>query len=446
MLASEIIKRARSLSDTPNSQFISYDDELESLWESYKDIYSKITDSSDDYYISKAIIDTSTAVQIGQNEWELSLPAGIYKLRFVDYQSSGSWINMERFNTSQRNTGASQPKYRWRGDKLWLIGGTGLPSQIRVDYYPSPVKPTLPEMDYQYALSYPTIDAQKISSPNYFSVRNANLSSDTDYLIYIYNGVNIRIESAVLNKTSTLYTSTGLSSVYYNLGYIYFLKGGDIWRASTDFTSTITPTNITSTGVVTSFTVTKGKIYFSTATETAQCNLDGTSPVVILVYPTECYSFVGSSVYYIKDDGLLYLDGVSTGISAMQCSSDGTYLYYLDSAGVLHKYLPTKDYILKTNVGYMGQPADEFIAIINDNAEISAISTKEDTDFDYPLNEANEIMAYQSAIDYKRKQKGDTVELSGRLATLWDRFFSVLKRDEGQPERRVSEVPYSWNY
>ena len=38
MLASDLIKRARSLSDTPNSLFISHSDEINSLWESWKDI------------------------------------------------------------------------------------------------------------------------------------------------------------------------------------------------------------------------------------------------------------------------------------------------------------------------------------------------------------------------------------------------------------------------
>jgi hypothetical protein len=449
MTARDIVKRARSLSDTPNSQFISYSDELESLWESYKDIYNKITDSSDDYYISEAILDTSTAVQLGDNEWELAVPADLFKIRFVDYMWNGRWTNMSKFNTNNRNKVMSNPQYRWRGSKLWIVSSSliGLPSQIRIDYYPPPVKPSLPEADYQYALSYSIYDAQKITSPNYFSVRNANLSDVTDYLIYVYNSVDIRVESTTFNKTNTLYTSTGLSNVLYNLGYIYFLKGGDIWRASTNLTSTITPVAITSLGTVTAYNISNGKIYFSTSTETKSCDLDGTNiSAALYAYETKNVSVIGTDVYFIKtSDNTVYKNGVSVGLIAQYLSGDGYFLYYLDSASVLHKYMGTYDVILGTNATYMGVPQDNFIAVVNDQYEVSAISVLEDTDFAYPLNEANEIMAYQSAIDYKRKQKGDTAELTARLAAIWDRFFTVLRRDEGQPERRSPEAPY-WNY
>jgi hypothetical protein len=136
MLASEIVKRARSLADVPNSQFISYSDELESMWESYKDIYSKITDTSDDYFISQSILDTSTAVQLGINEWEIDMPSDMYKIRFVDFMDNGRWQNMDKFNTQSRNKSYSRPMYRFRGNKLWVIGSsyTGLPASIRVDY------------------------------------------------------------------------------------------------------------------------------------------------------------------------------------------------------------------------------------------------------------------------------------------------------------------------
>jgi len=48
MKSSEIIARARSLADIANSKFITNSDEENALFEAYKDVYSKITDSSDD--------------------------------------------------------------------------------------------------------------------------------------------------------------------------------------------------------------------------------------------------------------------------------------------------------------------------------------------------------------------------------------------------------------
>jgi hypothetical protein len=260
----------------------------------------------------------------------------------------------------------------------------------------------------------------------------------------VYDTTSIRLESTTLNTLTTLYTSTDLSNVQYNLGYIYFLKGGDIWRASTNLTSTIVPVNLTSVGGIVDYSITGKKLYFSTATETKSANLDGTGVSAALYgYETKGISIIGSDIYFIKtSDGFIYQNGTSLAISATDLSTDGTYLYYLDSASVLHKYLGTFDEVLRTNVSFIGYPQNNFISIITDSLEVLAVSTLEDTDFDYPLNEANELMAYQSAIDFRRKANGDVTLLAARLGEIWDRFLDVLKRDEGQPERRVSEFPY----
>ena len=66
MLASEIIRRARSLADIANSDYISHEDETESLYESYKDVYSEILNQSDDYYLITVILNTSTSTKLGK--------------------------------------------------------------------------------------------------------------------------------------------------------------------------------------------------------------------------------------------------------------------------------------------------------------------------------------------------------------------------------------------
>jgi cell division protein FtsX len=73
---------------------------------------------------------------------------------------------------------------------------------------------------------------------------------------------------------------------------------------------------------------------------------------------------------------------------------------------------------------------------------IKAKSILTDTDFIYPINEANELMAYQCAINFKRKENGDLAPLMDRIDKIWYRFMEVLKRDEGLPERRTVEAPY----
>jgi uncharacterized protein YpuA (DUF1002 family) len=64
-----------------------------------------------------------------------------------------------------------------------------------------------------------------------------------------------------------------------------------------------------------------------------------------------------------------------------------------------------------------------------------AVSSIPDWEFSYPLNEVNEIIAYQCAIDFKRKQNADFSQLSVRMQELQQRFLDVMKRDEGLPQK-----------
>lgn len=446
MTAQEIIKRARSIADVPNSKYITYDDEKNSLFESYKDMYAKITDSSDDYYVDTAIFNTTNAVRVGEWEYELDLTGyEIYKLRFVNYNMSGNWQTMQKFNTASRNTCPSLPQYRWKGTKLWIIAGV-LPTQIRIDYYPPPKKPSLPDYSYNYAVSQPQYYRTNVSAPQYFSVLNPNLADQTDYLAYAYNGTALVLESVSQNSSKTIFTAaSNITKIQYNAGYIYFLSGGNIYRATTDYSSTLVPVALTSTADITDFSVSQNKIFYSNATESHSSELDGTSDVVLYAFPTVglCQLDSGSKVY-IKA-GELYVADVATAIPASMCGTDGVYIYFLQNS-VLHKYVANEDYVLKTNVSYIGTPYEGFVSTVDKKYNVQAISTAEDTVFDYPLNAAYELMAYQCAIDFKSKNNGDPTALQTRLVEIAERFIDQLRRDEYLPERMQPAAPqnYYW--
>ena len=440
MLASQIIARARSLSDTPNSLFISNTDEINSLWEAYKDLYAHITDSSDDYFLSEATLDLSTAVKFGDNAWVVSVPSDLYKIRFVDYYDTLNWRSMQKFATADRNKFYGDPRYRWHGDKLWIIGQY-LPAQIKITYYPPPIIPSVPATEYKYFLSLPQYDKTKIASPLFVAFENQNNFDLTDYLFYVYNGLYLKVDSISLNTSVTLYTSLStMSNIVYNLGYIYFLMGGDIYRAPTDFVSTIVPTQITTLGNIVSFSIVGDSIYFSNSLLSYTCDLDGTSVTGLYTYPIKGMVILSGKKYHINViDDFIYENDTSLGILAQNIVGDGTHFYYLDLSGrVITDLVQT----LAVGVQFLSDPMQGFFATITRQFDIAAISTSTDTDFVYPLNEANELLAYQCAIDFKRKQNGDTTALYQRYSEILSRFLDVLKRDEGLPERRTREVPF----
>ena len=448
MLASKLIQRARSLSDTPNSLFISNSDEINSLQESWKDVYSKITESSDDYFIKEVILDMNTAVSNGPNEWLIDMPTDMYKIRYVDYRDSGRWVSMTKFNTNARNGYVGQPSYRMKNQQLWISGNV-MPSEIRLSYYPPPIEVSVPELPYSYCGSYPAYDkSTKIKSPYFFSIPTTTNSNDADYLVYIYNDLQIKIESTMYQSVATLYTSlTAIDKVYYNSGYIYFLSLGNLYRATTDYVGTLVPVEINNTGTVQSFSIQDNILYFATSGYTYSCNLDGTNIVTLYNYHTTSICKISSDpgiVYYLGDDSFIYRDGVSLAISTNYLASDSNSLYYIDAGYNLHKYTyidstSVNDVIIANSIIFVNNTNDLFIATTNKKYGVKALSILEDTDFIYPVNEANEIMAYQSAIDFKRKQNGDITLLAVRLSEIEDRFMDVLVRDSYQPERRSPE-------
>ena len=56
MTASSVIARGLSLADLQNSQFVTYQDQTNGLFEAYKDLYSSITANDDDYFINTLLL------------------------------------------------------------------------------------------------------------------------------------------------------------------------------------------------------------------------------------------------------------------------------------------------------------------------------------------------------------------------------------------------------
>ncbi len=96
MKASEIIARARSVSDLPNTNFITHTDELSSLNEAWKDIYSALVENDDDYYVTRITlsIGSGDAVAGSTNEYLKALPSDALKIRYVDWQSTQGFVPM----------------------------------------------------------------------------------------------------------------------------------------------------------------------------------------------------------------------------------------------------------------------------------------------------------------------------------------------------------------
>lgn len=483
--ASSLIKYARSLADLQNSKVITYEDEINLINESYRDIYNKYIESELDYYTERVVIDITPAMvdptSINGNEYFVPLPINFYKLRTVSWNTGGRWQIMKKFNTDQMDDLSSEPYYRMRNSKLWLLFPQGTVPQIKVDYYTPPQIITTPDVELSFLTDQTAIYQSSIKFPFYI---NAN---DQDILIYsdgnLLHYQNITTGEVGPMTTSALIPET--KAIYYK-GYVYFIMspaGANkqvIAKAPWNLIGLVGTTSIIiddtiNNNKVVDFTINNNIIYYSmknTITDvytTANYDLSTSTTYGLLPSGIEAINitflndgtFIANSIdgflttyYYDVHDLTQYIDLQSTGFNFVtsNLTSDGTNFFISTIQNIstsiydysIYKIILDKDPVtnipfvksyvqIDSDISYMGVNMYGRAAIkANYESFVKAITLVEDTILSYPSNEVNEIMAYQSAINYVRKQSDDkkVSMLLARLTDLWNRFIDVNKQDE----------------
>jgi hypothetical protein len=434
--ASELIRRARSLADLQNTQFISHSDEIDLINEAYRDIYSRYTESDGDYWANELIIDIDSTMQDPNNQFGylIPLPADFLKIRTLSYNNGGLWVPCQKFSMSNRDNNPSQPMYRLKNGNLWVIGNPSSYTQLKLNYYPIESKLSAPQDPINILAGEAIYDYPNVLSIYY----------DTDNKIAFYIiGLSIKCYNVNTGVTSTIYTATNaIVNIYYLAGWVYWIESGRIYRAKTDFTSTITKVMIVGIGI-TYFTLQNNRIYYTFYVDIANngtkyCNLDGSSDTLLHSSVYSKIKIFQTSTELSIVGGYIAINGVSTNVLCDKFVVDDDYIYVLyntimfrysfDGVGLVYVDQVTID---TTMIGENSN--GEYLPVITYNT-VEAISLIPDIIIDYPANEVNEIMAYSSAIGYARKQ-ADQVKiglLAARLTELWERFWSVNKRDEYQ--------------
>ena len=472
MTATDIVLRARSVSDLPNSQFVSHLDEINSVNESWKDIYNRLVENDDDYYVTDLtiVITAIYAVAGSANEWLFPLPSDFLKLRYLDFRNATSdWMPVRKFNLAQKDDQPGDPYYRIKGTNLWIIGGavpaTGL--TLRLGYYPVTSNITCPQNDLVYGTSY---------APNLFSAIVAPCYAPYLETMVYANGLVITSENITNNTVGApvaLFTESGaVTNIVYYKGVLYWIRGGFIWYKTTSLTAAfLAPTQATTpTGVTSFYIANTGTIYYTTAAAIRSCDLTGgTDALVQTVANVTSVVQIGPVTVYRTSASIVSIVGVATPLyasSIAKITSDGgssTLLCVLDNAANVRRVtfnaltaaIITDDVVdnAVTDIGQVvydvnQNPATWIIPTLkstNPYMQLLGVDGTVNYNFSYPNNLVPEIMAWQSAIDYRTKQAADTTQHLLKLSALWDRFHDTIKRDAYQPEHiRNAYASRSW--
>lgn len=144
MLISDVILSGRALADTPGSSFYTDAEALRAVNNAYADMYSRLTQENDDYFVTmvgpSAL--TLTPVTDWENMYQYALPSTFYRLRLVKYLGGNIWQSAEKMSLEDLGNSQRYPAYRLAGQALWIYD-PGYPRSYSVWYYPQPATLTL---------------------------------------------------------------------------------------------------------------------------------------------------------------------------------------------------------------------------------------------------------------------------------------------------------------
>jgi hypothetical protein len=443
-----LIDNARSLADLQNTKFISYEDELSLVNEAYRDVYSRYTESDGDYWMTETIFTMSPAYDDPNNQYGylIPLPADFLKIRALSYNYGGVWYPCDHFAMSSRDFNPSKPMYRLKNGNLWIIGAKQSYAQLKLDYYPIPDTLSAPDVDIALADALSDYQIQTVTSHCY---------ANKEGLFFYIIGNVIYQQDLNTGITTTLYTAGGaIDQIAFFAGYVYYrlVSTTTIYRCPPAlFTS---PGPVIVKASVNNFYIQQNRIYYSTVTETRTCGLDGSIDTLVQSFSSNRYTVLGGDYVFLNGSNVIYLNNVTTGISANYLLTDSVYIYALTTSQELKRYSIVAGVLvfvetMATGITSLGSlVSQEYVSILSPISAY-AMSLVLDSVLDYPTNEVNEILAYTSAMGYARKQSDQDKMglLAARLAELWDRFWSVNKRDEYQFARinnDYQQFPNQW--
>jgi hypothetical protein len=443
--SSSLIARARSLADLPNTTFISYDDEVNSLNEAYRQGYTKLTENNDDYYVSTANIVLDAGTLTLNNIYSADLPEDMFTVRLVSYNDQGHWRNMAKFSLSQFNGDFSQPMYRIQGGKILVKQSPNmfLPN-IQIQYYPKPEALTKPKPFLSYIPT--TLDTSVILHPTSYTA-NAGTIDETDYLFYV-QAKAIKVASVKLGSDVTLKAagSPTIGRLAYFGGFLYWLQDTSVYKATTDFESLGTPVLVSGADVVSSMCLSGTVLMYNAGTAVKALDL------VTGAVNTSTGVTAGATEWITPDYGTTFRWIEAGLINGTIFAADYLYLWgekilfvkgfnlfelVDDATATLIRpdiYRPTGSG--EISAGYLGTAG---------KYPVSAVGVDSDTVLDYPVNMFWEYISLLAAIDFKIKQNADPSSLMVKFGALEKTLDDSLDRDEFTVARINNYYGTDWN-
>ena len=152
---SDTIKRAQELADLQNSDFITWEENMHLLDESYKKLYQEAINANDKYYIQTITVNDLTVAERRDKEVRYYLPEDFYQLQSLIISGSSEVVLKKALTESN-----SSMRYDIINNTLILYGGVESKNLI-INYYPVPKTLTIKAPEVQVSIPGIELDCLK---------------------------------------------------------------------------------------------------------------------------------------------------------------------------------------------------------------------------------------------------------------------------------------------
>lgn len=441
----DIIRRARELADLQNSDFISWEENMHLLDESYKKLYQEVINANDKFYLTTITPSDLVVESREEKEVRYSLPSNFYQLHSIVGRVDSVPVMKKALSE-----GKSSMRYDIINNSLVLYGGVES-HDIVINYYPIPKTLTLRAPEVQADIQGNILDC---NGSKYLVTDNGKIS-----IIDITTGITKDFESAyfenvkigVLGKKCALVVNpvtdnvyhinvvTGVISAVGRLGnntillklngmayYINFELIISEEESEYRFTLYDEKKVILKSSMQFEALRTEIPIFFSNGVASIS---DDYSTLYYLsddehqiFCTTEDRGFVFNEVYLNSPDLKLHLFNGS--------------LFYADVYGVyrddiiIHSSDDYSKYIGVNKIDYDTGYGFSVIGLDDEAVHIHSCFT--DTELNFPNNFYFNFLAYQLAIAYKSKQNADVTILLQQAGEEKAHFYDSLSRDAAE--------------
>lgn len=402
--ASDIIKRATQLADIENSDFISFAEKIALLNEAYQTIYQKGINKGNNSFVR--YINTTNKV--------IQLPPDFYQLKAVTLSHNK---DVKVIMRRPANESLNILSYDIINNILQINGET-MGGTICVEYFPTPVTLTFPNVDKQLELEnvldmHKDIYLYKYNTDNDIIIRSL---SDTEFSDTLLNSDYDGIAGNLIHMEDDYITfSNGARQLLYNVNTGEITTTNNkvvIWKNMTlmlDGNELKLPSGL---GIG----------------ETIDISLDSSN---IAVLSLDKKHYVGQNY-----NSGLYIDGVHQEFAATKMFYYNDLVYLSNGTN----YLSVYDFTNATAKNTLMDRSVISIADIDDNTgygylglkmkRYALVSFYDDTQLNFPNNTYFVFMSYLLALAFKSKQGSDISQLAGLTEQAENTFYDTLTVDD----------------